>query len=70
MRMAMLAIVATLGAATLAGPAKATALMDMPAVNSVYQTAAPSARCPVGWRWDSSHYNRWSVWYPGHCIQD
>jgi hypothetical protein len=69
MRMTMLALVATLGAATLAGPANATALMDMSAANSAYQTAAPSAAYSAGWRWDPAHYNRWSVWQPGHWVR-
>jgi hypothetical protein len=48
MRMAMLTIIATLGAATLIGPAKAAALMDTPTANSPSQTAAPTAACPTG----------------------
>ncbi len=70
MRTAMLAIVATIGAAMLTGPAKATTLMDTPTVKSIYQTVVSTAGCPAGWRWDPSHYNRWSVWYPAHCIRD
>jgi hypothetical protein len=70
MRMTMLALVATLGAAMLAGPANATALIDTPAMNSVYHSAVPIAGCPAGWRWNSSHYNRWAVWYPAHCVRN
>jgi hypothetical protein len=70
MRMTMLAIVATIGAATLAGPARATALMDMPAMSAAYQTAVPAAGCPADSHWVPGHYGRWSEWQPGHCVQD
>jgi hypothetical protein len=69
MRMAMLAIVATLGAAALAGPAGATALMDMPATNAAYQTVAPTAGCPADSHWVPGRYDRWTKWQPGHCVQ-
>jgi hypothetical protein len=54
MRMAILAIVAAIGAATLIGPAEA-------------QTAQSSASCPAGYQWVPSGYHRWGVYSLGHC---
>lgn len=54
MRMAMLAL-AAVGAAMLAGPAKA-------------QTAQASVSCPAGYQWvPTQYYNRWGAYEPAHC---
>jgi len=70
MRVATLAMVATIGAATFAGPMQAATLPDASMVHSAYRTVAPAAGCPAGWRWDPSHSNRWSVRYPAHCTRN
>jgi hypothetical protein len=56
MRMALLAIAAAIGAATLAGPAPAKA-----------QSAQDSIGCPAGYQWAPGHYDRLGKYQTGHC---
>lgn len=65
MRMTVLAILATLGAATLAGPANAAVPTTMAGVNPAYQTV--EHRCPAGYYWKRGMYDRWSRYHAPHC---